>query len=367
MWAQNARASGFSNWAGAISYCDGLELAGYDDWRLPSVNKDGGIAELDTLFRAGGDPGGAWEGASAPFTGVDTGNVYVSITESIADPSSAWYVGFDNGRVLYYSKGYAFYIAWPVREADNSSQSSPSSSSPSSSSPSSSSSSSPSSSSPSSSSPSSSSSSSPSSSSSSSPSSSSSSSPSSSSSSSPSSSSSSSPSSSSSSSPSSSSSSSPSSSSSSSHSSSSSSSSSPSSSSSSSSSPSSSSSISSSSSSSPSSSSSFSSSNLSSVNSSSSSSTEHHLNPPHDLSFVADPINRKITISWEWDNGSHPITTPTGFAIERKIGMGSWELLSYSIPPADRSYEDILSDANAALVFAYGNQLSYRIKAYFVE
>jgi len=96
-----------------------------------------------------------------------------------------------------------------------------------------------------------------------------------------------------------------------------------------------------------------------------SSSTLHHLDPPYDLSFVANPFLRKMTISWEWSN-THPITTPTGFVVERKIGLGSWEVLSYPIPAA-RSYEDILSDANAALVFVDGNQISYRIKAFFTE
>ena len=120
------------------------------------------------------------------------------------------------------------------------------------------------------------------------------------------------------------------------------------------------------------SSSSISSSSISSISSSSyssisSSSTEHHLNPPYNLTFIADAFTRKIIISWEWDNPGHVITEPTGFTIDRKIGANSWESLSSSIAPEDRSYEDILSEENAALVFVYDNLLSYRIRAFVLD
>ena len=115
------------------------------------------------------------------------------------------------------------------------------------------------------------------------------------------------------------------------------------------------------------SSSSFSSMSFSSLSSVSSSSSEHHLDPPYDLVFVANVFERKITISWKWDNPGHLIAEPTGFTIGRRIGTNPWEELSCSIPPEDRSYEDVLSEENAALVFAYGNPLSYRIRAFLVD
>lgn len=71
-------------------------------------------------------------------------------------------------------------------------------------------------------------------------------------------------------------------------------------------------------------------------------------------------------MSWEWENTGHVITDPTGFTIERRLNYGDWELLSYSILPAARSYEDILSEATAALVFGYGYPLSYRVRAYWM-
>ena len=61
------------------------------------------------------------------------------------------------------------------------------------------------------------------------------------------------------------------------------------------------------------------------------------------------------------------MTTPTGFIIERQIALGSWVVVSYSILPDARTYEDILSETDAALVFAYGNPVSYRIKAYWMD
>jgi len=49
------------------------------------------------------------------------------------------------------------------------------------------------------------------------------------------------------------------------------------------------------------------------------------------------------------------------------VGTDPWELLSYSIAPAIRTYEDILSEATAILVFAYGTAISYRIRAYWMD
>ncbi len=46
-------------WPAAVEYCDTLELAGHDDWRLPM------LAELEGLHEADA-PGG--EGIRAPFT-----------------------------------------------------------------------------------------------------------------------------------------------------------------------------------------------------------------------------------------------------------------------------------------------------------
>lgn len=40
-WLQDASMGGNRNWAGAVSWADGLEVEGFEDWRLPSMDVDG--------------------------------------------------------------------------------------------------------------------------------------------------------------------------------------------------------------------------------------------------------------------------------------------------------------------------------------
>ncbi len=49
-WALETNGSDIA-WPDAIEYCDGLELAGHDDWRLPSM------AELEKLYDPDSDEG----------------------------------------------------------------------------------------------------------------------------------------------------------------------------------------------------------------------------------------------------------------------------------------------------------------------
>ena len=115
MWMQNA-GSGPMMWSNAVVYCSNLVFAGYSDWRLPSVAHDGGKAELDTLFRANGNPSGAWEGyAGTPFTSIQN-NAYWSGTSDANNADYAWGVFMFNGYVYsgYKTSGYFRYV-WPVR------------------------------------------------------------------------------------------------------------------------------------------------------------------------------------------------------------------------------------------------------------
>jgi hypothetical protein len=113
MWTKNANIGGM-NWSDAVAYCDNLVTNGYSDWRLPSVDRDGGAAELDTLFRADGNSSGTWEGsAGTPFVEVQNLS-YWSRTLSTDNSDHAWCVYINYGGIKndYMAKHY---YVWPVR------------------------------------------------------------------------------------------------------------------------------------------------------------------------------------------------------------------------------------------------------------
>jgi hypothetical protein len=39
MWQQGSTHEGSINWSGALEHCESMVYAGYDDWRLPSINE----------------------------------------------------------------------------------------------------------------------------------------------------------------------------------------------------------------------------------------------------------------------------------------------------------------------------------------
>lgn len=116
-------------------------------------------------------------------------------------------------------------------------------------------------------------------------------------------------------------------------------------------------------------------SSLSSTSSSSSSSNYGFLETPWDLSIASiDPLTRTIQLTWKWTTQDHwgDWVTPTGFVVRRKIGSEDFSVVTYSVlpndPPSneDYSYDDILSDNDAAKIFALGQSVTYGIKAYWV-
>ena len=113
MWTKNAN-HGRMSWIDATNYCDKLEFAGYSDWRLPSVDQDGGKPELDTLARPGGIVNARpYKMPGAPFNDVQTGYYWSSVSDSMYG-AYAWYVRMRNGGVDIDPKKYPGNV-WPVR------------------------------------------------------------------------------------------------------------------------------------------------------------------------------------------------------------------------------------------------------------
>ncbi|MDT8448333.1 MAG: DUF1566 domain-containing protein [bacterium] len=87
MWQQTASNTRYS-WQEALAYCEGLELGGYTDWRLPN------ISELQSLV----DYGNATVGLDTQYFGYshDTGTLgyYWSGTTDEETPAYAFYVCF---------------------------------------------------------------------------------------------------------------------------------------------------------------------------------------------------------------------------------------------------------------------------------
>lgn len=82
-------AATFTDWAGAITYCNGLSLAG-KTWRLPQVN------ELKTIVDTIKTANPVIDTTAFPST---VANIYWSSTTYLATPANVWYITFGNGSV----------------------------------------------------------------------------------------------------------------------------------------------------------------------------------------------------------------------------------------------------------------------------
>ena len=77
-------------WESAISYCENLSLAGYSDWRLPSIRELFSIVKHNPIAPS-------IDEASFPNTSVS--NFYWSSTNNPFDTSRSWYVFFVSGNI----------------------------------------------------------------------------------------------------------------------------------------------------------------------------------------------------------------------------------------------------------------------------
>jgi len=99
MWQQDTAPSTY-NWQDALSYCDNLQLAGYNDWRLPNANEFQSIVDYDQYSPAINTT--YFPNAVASLCWSSTTNTYY--------PYRAWYVYFYYGTVYYSIKSSGNYV-----------------------------------------------------------------------------------------------------------------------------------------------------------------------------------------------------------------------------------------------------------------
>ena len=99
MWQDDNKAKTIKkNWKDAVDYCQGLELDGYDDWRLPTINELKSIVDYNRYKPA----------INSKFKNVSIDDWYWSSTSY--NKNSAWLVSFDDGNDGHFFSEGVLYI-----------------------------------------------------------------------------------------------------------------------------------------------------------------------------------------------------------------------------------------------------------------
>jgi len=100
--------SGLMSWSNAVEFCEGLDYASNQNWRLPNIK------ELESMVSLASNSPPSWlNGPATPFSGIFEGN-YWSATTLAGSSGSARYVNTYLFSVGYLSKPSPVRV-WPVR------------------------------------------------------------------------------------------------------------------------------------------------------------------------------------------------------------------------------------------------------------
>ena len=97
MW-QKATAPGTYTWQQALQYCEGLDMAGHTDWRLPNVRELHSIVDY-----------GRYAPSIDPIFGAES-QWYWSSSTYVGNPNYAWLVNFNDGFVLNVYEDYDYFV-----------------------------------------------------------------------------------------------------------------------------------------------------------------------------------------------------------------------------------------------------------------
>jgi hypothetical protein len=93
MWQDNSAAKNTKkDWQGALGFCNTLHLAGYDDWRLPSIKELQNIVDIRGFKNVGGS------------------GYYWSSTAHESSEEFAWIMNFKRGYEYNNYKTYERYV-----------------------------------------------------------------------------------------------------------------------------------------------------------------------------------------------------------------------------------------------------------------
>ncbi len=102
MWQQET--AGILRWTEALSHCENLVLAGYDDWRLPNRNELQSLVNYNTCSPAID---------TTVFPDTILNNYWSSTTQTHGVSAGAWHVDFRQGWIPYFSSDKS--SNYPVR------------------------------------------------------------------------------------------------------------------------------------------------------------------------------------------------------------------------------------------------------------